>query len=93
MKAISLEAMGLVGDDIIDICARARSMRVGNICAPATAAINEQASLVDAIHEFARYPGLSLLVRRDGTFVGILRLVDLFEEFAGRVLDCANTPP
>jgi CBS domain-containing protein len=90
MKAVSLNAMGLVGDDIIDICARARSMRVGSICTPATVAISEQASLVDAIHEFVRHPGPSLLVGRAGTVVGILRLVDLFDEFAGNVLDCAK---
>jgi len=58
---------------------------VRDVCTPATAGIDAQASLADAGAAFVRHQTLSLLVQRGGRTVGILRLSDLFDELARQI--------
>jgi len=44
--------------------------------------IDEEASLAEAIHKMIMWQTLSILVRRKGDVVGILRLSDLYTELA-----------
>lgn len=81
----SLANLGLLTDDLVDVCARARRVRVRDVCSPATAGIDEGASLAAATAAFVQLQTLSLLVRRGDRTVGILRLSDLFDEVARQI--------
>lgn len=81
----SLATLGMLTDDLVNVCVRARNVRVRDVCTPATAGIDEQATLADASAAFVQHQTLSLLVRRGGRTVGILRLSDLFDELARQI--------
>ena len=81
----SLATLGMLTDELVNVCVRARHVRVRDVCTPATAGIDAQASLADAGAAFVRHQTLSLLVQRGGRTVGILRLSDLFDELARQI--------
>jgi predicted transcriptional regulator len=72
----------LLSEEIMDVCAKVKSLRVSEVCTPATASIDHEAFLLDAIRAFLTHNTLSLLVTDRGRTVGILRLADLYDEFA-----------
>jgi predicted transcriptional regulator len=77
-----MEQLRLMRDNIRDICVQARNVRVREVMHPITEHIDEDASLVEAIHKIVMWQTLSLLVTRGDRIVGILRLSDLYEEVA-----------
>jgi len=81
----SVRMLDLLTGDLVDVCERARHVRVRDVCTPVTQSIREDASLFDAIAEFLAHQTLSLVVRRGTTTVGILRLSDLFDELARQI--------
>ena len=81
----SMATLGMLTDDLVNVCVRARNVRVRDVCTPATAGIDESASLADAASAFLQHQTLSLLVHRGGRTVGILRLSDLFDELARQI--------
>jgi CBS domain-containing protein len=81
----SLQTLGLLTDDLVDVCVRARTVAVRDVYTPATASIDEDAPLAEAAAAFVEHQTLSLLVRRGGRTVGILRLSDLFDELARQI--------
>lgn len=81
----SLQNLGLLTGDLVDVCVRARNVTVRQVCTPAAAAIDAEASLADAVAAFLRHQTLSLLVHHGGRTVGILRLSDLFDELARQI--------
>ena len=81
----SMQTLDLLAGDLVDVCARARSVAVRDVYTSATVSIDEEASLFDAMAEFLAHQTLSLLVRRGGQTVGILRLSDLFDELARQI--------
>jgi CBS domain-containing protein len=81
----SMRTLDLLAGDLVDVCARARSVAVRDVYTSATVSIDEGASLFDAMAEFLAHQTLSLLVRRGGQTVGILRLSDLFDELARQI--------
>ena len=87
MRETSMATLEWLAGDMVDICARARSQKVGDVCSPAFGDIEESASLIDAVKVFAHTRALSLLVRRGQATFGILRLADLFDELARQVRD------
>lgn len=81
----SMQNLGLLTGDLVDVCVRARNVAVHDVYTPATAAIDAEASLADATAAFVERQTLSLLVRSGGRTVGILRLSDLFDELARQI--------
>lgn len=85
MKDSSAGIFEFLGDDVVDVCERARSIRVGEFCSSVIPRINHDASLLDATRAFLEHNTLSLLVVDKHKTLGILRLVDLFDEFARQI--------
>ena len=81
----SMQTLGLLTGDLVDVCVRARNVAVRDVYTPATAGIDVEASLAEATTAFVQHQTLSLLVRRGGRTVGILRLSDLFDELARQI--------
>lgn len=83
------ENLRFLGNEVIDIFARARHVRVIDVCVPQTASLDQEASLLDAVRAFLRQQTLSLLVCRHGKpeeTIGILRLADLFDELSAEIM-------
>jgi CBS domain-containing protein len=87
MLTSSMETLDLLTGDLVDICERARHVRVREVCTTSTVGIDEDLSLSDAIARFLTHQTLSLLVTRRGRTVGILRLSDLFDELSRQILE------
>jgi CBS domain-containing protein len=85
MKDSSIGIFEFLGEDISDACEQARGTTVGEVCSPANARIDPDASLLQATRAFLAHHTLSLLVVERGQTIGILRLVDLFDEFVRQV--------
>lgn len=64
------------------MCAEAARIKARDAMVPIEISIDEEASLTQAIHELVISHAQSMLVIRNGTAVGILRLSDVFEEVA-----------
>jgi hypothetical protein len=86
LRDSSMRMLDLLTGDLLDLCERARSVAVRDVCTYATAGIDEAASLSDAIPVFLRHQTLSLLLTRRGRTVGILRLSDLFDELSSQIM-------
>jgi len=88
----SMQTLDLLAGDLVDVCARARSVAVRDVYTSATISIDHDATLFEAMAEFLTHQTLSLLVRRGGRTVGILRLSDLFDELARQIRqgECAE---
>ena len=86
LRDASMRMLDLLTGDLVDVCERARNVAVRDVYTPATLGIDEDASLSDAISMFLEHQTLSLLVRRDGRTVGILRLSDLFDELSRQMM-------
>ncbi len=81
----SMQTLDFLTGDLVNVCERARNVRVRDVCTPANAGIDEAAPLSDAIAAFLKHQTLSLLVRRGQEAVGILRLSDLFDALANEI--------
>jgi len=86
LRDSSMRMLDFLTGDLLDLCERARSVAVRDVCTYATVGIDEGASLADAIPIFLRHQTLSLLVTRHGRTVGILRLSDLFDELSRQIM-------
>ncbi len=93
LRDSSWQTLDLLTAELVDICERARSVKVEEVCTAATVSIDENARLVEAIPTFLAHQTLSLLVTRRGRTVGVLRLSDLFEELARQIMGdaCAES--
>jgi CBS domain-containing protein len=87
LRDSSMRMLDLLTGDLVDICERARNVRVRDVYTSATVSIRENAPLSDAIAMFLSHQTLSILVRRDNETVGILRLSDLFDELTSQILE------
>jgi CBS domain-containing protein len=86
LRESSMRMLDFLTGDLVDICERARSVKVRDFYTSATVSIQEDAPLSDAIAMFLSHQTLSLLVRRREETVGILRLSDLFDELSRQIL-------
>jgi len=87
LRETSMRMLDLLTGDLVDICERARSVKVRDFYTSATVSIQEGAFLSNAIGMFLSHQTLSLLVRRREETVGILRLSDLFDELSRQILE------
>ncbi len=85
LRESSMKTLELLTSDLVDVCERARSVRVGDVSTSTTVSIDERAPLSGAVSVFLHHQTLSLLVTRAGRTVGILRLSDLFDELARKI--------
>jgi CBS domain-containing protein len=67
------------------MCEAAGRVRVEDAMVPVGESISENAPLSEAIQLLVLLHSQSLLVRRDDTVVGILRISDVFEEVANQI--------
>ena len=86
LRDTSMRMLEFLTGDLVDVCERARNVAVRDVYTRATLDIDEHASLSDAISMFLKHHSLSLLVRRGGRTVGILRLSDLFDELSQQMM-------
>lgn len=94
MQSISEGMFDFLGEALLDVATRARNVTVGDFLTPAKVSVEPEASLYDAIKAFLQNEELSLLVRKGGVIIGILRLSDLFDELArqARQNDSGGSP-
>lgn len=92
LRESSMRMLDLLTGELVDICERARTVKVRDFYTSATVSIQEDAPLSDAISMFLFHQTLSILVRRREETVGILRLSDLFDELAREIMEgkCAD---
>jgi len=88
-SGISAESMSNMMDDLgfweekLEIaCKRARHIKIKEVMIPMEESIDENSSLVEAIHRMIMWQILSIIVTRDNQVVGILRLSDIFSVIA-----------
>ena len=90
MMQVSDRAYRLFNQDLCGLCEQSKLIRVKQAMHPVTERIDVKASLLDAVDAFDRWQTLSLLVTQNDRGVGILRLVDLFDEVATIMKRCAE---
>jgi len=73
-----MESLRLLQDDFSTICHRAQTIKVKDAMKQVEESVDENATLVEAINRIVMHQTLSILVKRGGEVVGILRLSDLF---------------
>jgi CBS domain-containing protein len=73
--------------DLESLCLRTRGLSVRDVMRSVEESIDETAPLADAIHKIAVWQTLSIMVKREGRVVGILRLSDLFDTLSSMMLD------
>ncbi|MDY6854472.1 MAG: CBS domain-containing protein [Thermodesulfobacteriota bacterium] len=85
-----IEKRSLWQDNLDDICNRVANRKVKEVMYRPTEGekIDENATLGDALHSLIIGHHQSLLVTRENTIVGILRLVDVFKLICERIKSC-----
>ena len=86
-----LDNFKLWQDDFYDICQKANNLSAKDIMHHIEKSIDEDASLIDAIHKIIMYHSLSMLVSKNGEITGILRLSDIFNELATHIRSACKT--
>ena len=76
------ESLSDVLTGLSGLCRRASGVKAKEAMVPAGESIDQDASLVSAIHQLVVSHANSMLVTHDGRTVGILRLSDVFETVA-----------
>ncbi|NIS15963.1 MAG: CBS domain-containing protein [Aliifodinibius sp.] len=74
-----------------DICRRAKSIIVKEVCHPISENIDEDAPLSEAIHKFVMWQSLSIPVTRGNDIVGLIRLSDLYSEMSKVIKQTCDT--
>ncbi len=78
-------------NNFIDICSRAAAIIVKDIMKPIKESINGDSDLIEAMHKMIMWQTLSIPVVEGGKIIGIIRLSDLYEEFATFISgNCCN---
>ncbi len=85
-----MEHLGLFNDNLLDHCHRASQFRVEQVMTPVSDAIDENATLAEAIHRIVVCQTMSILVARGTEIVGVLRLSDLFDEACRNIRTSTN---
>ena len=85
MRSMSDGIWEFLADDMLNVSEKVHHVKVKDVCSPTSATIRHNATLTEAIREFSHHGILSFLVTREGRFVGILILADLFDEIANEV--------
>jgi len=77
-----LEHYSLLSESFEAACKKAKKIKVSKIMYTPSEGeyVDENASLREAIHQFVMGHHQSLLVTREGSIVGVLRLTDVFKE-------------
>ncbi|ROL60942.1 CBS domain-containing protein [Bacteroidetes/Chlorobi group bacterium ChocPot_Mid] len=78
-------------DDFYDICQKANNLTAKEIMHHVEESIDEDDSLIEAIHKIIMYHSLSILVSKNGEITGILRLSDIFNELASHIKHSCKT--
>jgi hypothetical protein len=81
-----IENYRLFEDSFADMCRRGLGVRVEEAMYPISETIEEDASLAEAVHRIVLWRQLSLLVMRGRETVGLIRLSDLCDEVARRMI-------
>ena len=79
------EKMTHLTESLSQMCRKAARVKAKDAMVAIVESIDEGASLTSAIRTLVLTHAQSMLVTRDGTVVGILRLTDVFEEIAEQI--------
>ena len=77
-------------DSLENICLRAKNILVRDVMHPFSESVEENATLIEAMHAIIMGQTLSLLVRKGQKITGILRLSDLFSEITSTIMKLNN---
>ena len=77
-------------DSLKNICERAKTIRVRDVMHPFSESVEEDASLMEAIHTIIMGQTFSLLVRKGQRITGIIRLSDLFSEITNTIINLTS---
>jgi CBS domain-containing protein len=80
-----MEHLSMWNDNIETISRRAALINVKNVMHPVSENIDVNASILEAIHKIVMWQTLSILVTKDNSVIGILRLSDIYEEVSGYI--------
>jgi CBS domain-containing protein len=75
-----MDHFNLWQDSFYDVCQKAQSIKAKDAMRTVTESIDENTSLIEAMHKIIMWQSLSILVTRKDDIVGILRLSDIFNE-------------
>jgi predicted transcriptional regulator len=76
----------LLQDEWDDIRIRTKTIKMKDVMHPMTEHVDINDTINEAIHKIIMWQILSCLVTKSGKVVGILRLVDLFDEVSSNIL-------
>lgn len=77
-------------DNLSELCRRARNIEVNDIMRPLVEHIAEDAPMGEAITKMVAWNTLSLLVMRGDNATGLLRISDLCQEIAEKIVEDAG---
>lgn len=86
-----MDQLRLWQDNFFDVSKRVQTIKVKDVMNPITESIDENASIIEAIHRIVMWQTLSLLVLRGNQVIGILRLSDLYSEVVHYILDACKS--
>jgi predicted transcriptional regulator len=90
IETAMMDHFNLLYDSFFEICKRTRFLKVKEVMHPVMENIDEDSSILEAIHKLVMWETLSLLVKRKSKIVGILRLSDLYTEVSDYVKDACK---
>jgi CBS domain-containing protein len=65
-------------DNFLDICKKVKHIKIKDIMHPVTERIDENASLLEAMHKIIMWGSLSILVSSGDKIVGLIRISDIY---------------
>jgi CBS domain-containing protein len=82
-----MENFNLWTGDFYDLCSRVNSVQVKDIMKQVDERIDENATIVEAMHKIIMWQTLSILVNRGDEVVGIIRLSDIYNELESYIIN------
>jgi CBS domain-containing protein len=82
---LMLESLSFWKGSLSELCRRSSAIRVRSVMRPVGHSLDLETPLTEAIHKMVLWQAVRVLVTQQGTVIGLLRLTDLFEEFAAHL--------
>lgn len=78
-------------DNFLDICKKVQQIKIKEIMRPVTERIDQEASLLEAIHKIIMWESLSILVSKGDEVVGLIRISDIYHEITQYIRNNCST--
>ena len=86
-----MENLSLWNDLFFDLGRQAKKIRVGEVMHPISESIDENASLLEALHKMIMWQALSIPVTKGANVVGLIRQADLYREITSYIKQLCNS--